>query len=185
MHIISPIMLRAVGAEMLSSLKAEQQTIESRSFEEMAIRSLRGHGYRLTLARSEVVYALALAQKPMSPIQVHAAMVERGVRTDLVSVYRVLDVLTRIGIAHKVTAGGGYMPCHLGGSHKANSAFLVCLNCGLAIEMAVDESIRKPVASATILAQFSAASIRIEVEGLCNECLAKKSGAGPIEHRPI
>lgn len=152
-----------------------RQNAESRSFEEMAIRTLRAKGYRLTLARSEVVYALAQATKPMAPAHVHAAISERGVRADLVSVYRILDTLEQLGVAHKVTAGAGYMPCQLQDGHRTDSVHLVCLDCGIALELPLDTKIGEPIVIAADRKRFLATCTRIEVRGLCQECLSQKN----------
>ncbi len=96
---------------------------------EKALKVLRQRGYRITGPRRQVLQALARAERPLSPYEIQEMLRQRGERLNHVTIYRVLELLCSLNLAHKVLLAGGFVICSLGdadGCHR----FVVCRECG-------------------------------------------------------
>lgn len=88
---------------------------------------LRAEGYRVTRARRQVIAILASADRALSPYALLEALVEQ--RPDVVTVYRILELLEHLGLVHRVHSLNGYVACTRlagGGCHHP----LICIRCG-------------------------------------------------------
>src|SRR3954462_1342861 len=80
-----------------------------------ALAQLRARGLRASAARRLVLECLAAAEGPVTVAAVAGGLDGRLPPSDLGSVYRILEVLEREGIAHRVHFGGGSARYELGG----------------------------------------------------------------------
>lgn len=80
------------------------------AFESHAIAVLREEGMRITAPRIEVVRALAATDRALTVYGIHEAVRERGRRIDVVSVYRIIACLRRLGLVAHVGMLDGYVP---------------------------------------------------------------------------
>ena len=128
---------------------------------------IRDAGYRLTRSRLAVLQALAETDVWLDA----AAVLELGrqfhPRLGQVSVYRTLELLTKLGLARRVHSKNG---CHsYGRAGQGEGHFLICTQCGQLTEFAcegLDELIRS-------VGQRSGFSIRghlLQLEGICTDC---------------
>ncbi|MDZ4761305.1 MAG: transcriptional repressor [Alphaproteobacteria bacterium] len=84
------------------------------------------------------------------------------------SVYRSLDFLLEMGLAHRIESLNAFVACgHWDHGHAA--VFLICDGCGSAGEMHAGDSVRK-LASEIEGVNFKMRSAVIEVRGLCADC---------------
>lgn len=72
-------------------------------------RKLRGQGYRMTGARRSVVRVLQQSPRPLSAGDLHERARRHHPRLGLVTVYRTLEVLERLGLVRRIHGDGS---CH-------------------------------------------------------------------------
>ena len=93
------------------------------------IRILQAQGCKVTRPRRQVLEALEGAQEPLSPYDIQELLRKQGKYLNHVTIYRILDLLCRLNLAHKVLSSGGFVKCNLDaieGCHR----FMVCQHCG-------------------------------------------------------
>jgi Fur family zinc uptake transcriptional regulator len=84
------------------------------------------------------------------------------------SVYRSLDFLLGMGLAHRIESLNAFVACgHWKHGHAA--VFLICDSCGSAGEMHAGDSVKKLSAEVEGV-KFKMRSAVIEVRGLCEDC---------------
>src|SRR4030042_2770602 len=94
-----------------------------------ALQVLRSKGYKVTEPRKRVLKVLAEMQNPVSPYEIQEILQRKGEYLNHVTIYRVLELLCSLNLAHKVLLAGGFVQCTLGeceGCHR----FVVCRQCG-------------------------------------------------------
>ena len=86
------------------------------------------------------------------------------------SVYRSLDFLLEMGLAHKIESLNSYVACgHWKHGHAA--VFLICDKCGTAGELHANDSVKKLTQEVESV-NFQMRSAVIEIRGLCEACAA-------------
>ena len=84
------------------------------------------------------------------------------------SVYRSLDFLLEMGLAHKIESLNAYVACgHWKHGHAA--VFLICDKCGMAGELHANDSVKKLTQEVESV-NFKMRSAVIEIRGLCEAC---------------
>ncbi|NLE75265.1 MAG: transcriptional repressor [Chloroflexi bacterium] len=131
--------------------------------------ALRAHGYKLTAPRLAVLAALAGGAAHLSAAQV----CQRGraicPTLGLTTVYRTLEILTRLGFLHRPFSGEGLTVynTHQTGHH----GHLVCAGCGQVVELG--ECYLGEVAQKLMdETHFRIDSHLLEFSGLCPACRA-------------
>lgn len=132
-----------------------------------ALMTLRRSDCRITAARRTVLEALAADSGHMTAPDLVAAVHARAPQIGRASVYRALELLTRLGVVQASTLGGGnatYMLAPAGHHHH-----LVCRACGRTIEF--DECALGEIAGRLAAAfGFQIEGHLVEVYGRCAEC---------------
>ena len=140
-----------------------------KEFVRYSLETLRGAGRRLTRPRRLVVEMLGCQHGPASPYDLQRSLTERGERLDHVTIYRVLELLQRLKLAHKVLSVGGYVRCTLSDGNGCHG-YLVCRSCGGLQEFANESLCHKEDEVAASMG-FHAERHVSEFSGLCAECL--------------
>jgi Fur family zinc uptake transcriptional regulator len=115
--------------------------------------------------------ALELLLEAGGPVKAYDLMgrFQEGVTTAPPTVYRALDALVELGLAHKIPSLNAYTACHVD-REGHTASFLICDCCGSA------EEIPTPTGDMlqTIRSQsdFQPAHITIEAHGRCHNCAA-------------
>ena len=86
------------------------------------------------------------------------------------TVYRALDFLTRLGLAHRVESLNAFVACDVGACART-TIFLICSTCGRTEESDAGHAL-VDVSEAATRAGFSIAHAMIEARGLCATCRA-------------
>lgn len=95
--------------------------------EKTDIRSLfHEQNYRLTQEREALLDLFAQANKMLTPIQLHEATSEAGLEIGLTTVYRMIEVLTKIGLAEPFLLEGAVFYTYCAHSHHHH---FICLQC--------------------------------------------------------
>ncbi|MEQ8557220.1 MAG: transcriptional repressor [Henriciella sp.] len=131
--------------------------------EALAIRK----GQRLTKIRRKVLRLLLESNEPSKAYDLLANLDGEG-SAKPPTVYRALDFLQEVGLAHKIESLNAYVACgHT--SHKHSAVFLICEECGGA------EELHAVTTTEALKAETEAAGFRmrhavIEARGICREC---------------
>ena len=139
---------------------------------EDSIQVLRAKGYKVTRPRKLVLKVLGQAQEPVSPYDIQKILEEDGEHLNHVTIYRILDLLCLLNLAHKVLLVGGFVKCSLGekvGCHR----FMVCRQCGAFQEFA-DKALCDEEKEIARDLGFSTEQHLAESVGLCSSCQKKK-----------
>ena len=136
---------------------------------------LRQNGYKATPQRLIVIKEFAKIDRFLSPAELYEGLKNNHPDIGMVTVYRVLDILDRLGLVCKVHAGGD---CH---KYKINTDqhhhHLLCSNCGVVINFPCDEpnleDLEKKITTET---GFNIKTHILEFVGLCPKCNKKPTG---------
>lgn len=136
-----------------------------------SIRVLQARGYKATKPRKLVLEVLDKAQTPVSPYDIQEVLRARGKYLNHVTIYRVLDLLCRLNLAHKVLSNGGFVKCNLDAAEGCHR-FMVCQDCGVIREFA-DEGLCQEESELARNLGFYAEHHLSEFSGLCAQCYKK------------
>jgi len=124
-------------------------------------------GGRLTPLRKKVLTLLLESDGPAKAYDLLTLIADDG-SAKPPSVYRSLDFLLEMGLAHRIESLNAFVPC--GHWHHGHAAvFLICDSCGSAGEMHAGDSVRK-LATEVEAMKFKMRSAVIEIRGLCEAC---------------
>jgi Fur family ferric uptake transcriptional regulator len=147
-------------------------------FDEQARGWLRDRGERVTQPRALVLATLLSATEADEghPAYSHLELSERlGAALDRVTLYRVLEWLTAIGLVHKVTGDdrvGRFGLSDLEGGapdpHGAGHAHFTCSTCHRVY--CLDEAPHGSATRASLPAGFAAEEWTVTVRGVCRSC---------------
>ena len=137
-----------------------------------SIRTLQAQGYKATKPRKLVLEVLEETEKPLSPYDIQEILRQHGRHLNHVTIYRILDLLCSLNLAHKMLSGGGFVKCSLDdveGCHR----FMVCQDCGTIREFADERLCRGENEFARNLGFHTQYHIS-EFSGLCSRCYRKQ-----------
>ncbi len=140
------------------------------NYEVFALSKLREAGHRITTPRRSVVHVLATAERPLTPTGIHLQVASNGGRLDVVSVYRILSTLQRLGLVHHIGSVDAYSACRLEQRHEGGYEHLICTRCGRVEEAEVSQVGADMVRDQAQRVGFAIQAIRVEVLGVCPEC---------------
>jgi Fe2+ or Zn2+ uptake regulation protein len=143
-----------------------------KSFQKIANETLKSVNFKITKPRLAVISCLENAEKPLSPKNIFEQITHKNVtKIDQVSVYRVLQSLTELGLVHQIYPSGDYVSCHTSCEKNPSHVLLNCLKCNKTLEMQLDfnfiESIYEKI---KIRAKFNPTGHMMQINGICNEC---------------
>jgi Fe2+ or Zn2+ uptake regulation protein len=151
-------------------LQLKYYKIETMSQVHAAIQVLRSNGYKVTEPRKRVLKALAEAESPVSPYDIQEILQRKGEYLNHVTIYRVLELLCSLNLAHKVLLVGGFVKCTLGeksGCHR----FVICRQCGALREYS-DKALCEEENAIAQEFGFRTEQHFSEFSGICSECVA-------------
>jgi Fe2+ or Zn2+ uptake regulation protein len=138
---------------------------------EYACDRLRANGFRITPPRRRVLSLLEGEERALSPYDIRNLLRDQGVRTDVVTIYRVLEVLERIGLAHRVYSTGGYVRCQQNAVDHHHH-HLICTDCGRTVEITGDR-VDEVVERVEEESGYRVAGHILELLGLCGGCRSR------------
>ena len=126
-------------------------------------------GGRLTPLRKKVLQLLLESDGPAKAYDLLEHLGDDGAAKPP-SVYRSLDFLLEMGLAHKIESLNAYVACgHWKHGHAA--VFLICDKCGMAGELHAHDSVKKLTQEVEGV-NFKMRSAVIEIRGICERCAA-------------
>ncbi|MCI4643948.1 MAG: transcriptional repressor [Hyphomonadaceae bacterium] len=126
-------------------------------------------GQRMTRIRRKVLQLLIEASEPAKAYDLLERLDGEG-SAKPPTIYRALDFLQELGLAHKIESLNAYVACGHA-SHRHSAIFLICENCGRAEELH-SVTTTDALQAETEAAGFKLARAVIEARGLCRTCAA-------------
>jgi len=128
---------------------------------------LRQHGYKFTPQRRIVIWAIASSQDHLTPTAIYEKVHQEHPTIGLVTIYRTLDILTRLGLICELHAGGS---CH---SYTTSALerhhHLICTNCGKVVDFG-GYDLSKLEQELSLETGFDIKDRLLEFIGLCQTC---------------
>ena len=141
----------------------------------------RGCGYRLTLGREAILDILSKAEGHLSAEDIFMKVRPKYPNVGLTTIYRTLEVLSDIGMVHKMDFGDGRARFELaeGPKGKQHHHHLVCTECKMVIDYTdfIDEEVELLKHTEDGLSKkykFKITNHIIQFYGLCEKCADKK-----------
>lgn len=123
---------------------------------------------RLTPLREKVLRQVWQSHNPLGAYDILAMLSEDGKIAAPATVYRALDFLLAQGLVHRIASLNAFVGCSLASSQHV-SQFLLCRQCGVAIEMEAP-AITAAIADNAGQYGFRIDNETIEISGLCQCC---------------
>ena len=136
------------------------------------IGALEGAGYRLTAPRRALAGLVAGRQGHFTADDLLATARRRHLGLGRATIFRALDVLTELGIVERIdlpTGEHAFVACEAAHHHH-----VVCSSCGRAV-WATDHGLERVAAAIGRETGYRIDTHRLELFGLCAECLAKRA----------
>ena len=136
-----------------------------------ALNKLKEDGLKITHPRQMIVKFLAKSQKVLSPYEMRDLLKKQKINADVVTIYRVLEVLEKMSLAHKVLAFNGYIRCNIKSEKTKSNChhYFVCKQCGKVDEVE-GEDLSALERKITRTYKFQIDSHYLEFLGLCAKC---------------
>ena len=136
----------------------------------------RAQGERLTPKRRQVLEQLLREGHARSAYELVDALNEQtGRRPPAMSVYRILAVLEKCGLVHKLDSTSKYVACkHITecGEH-AGPQLLICDNCDNVYEIDLHATLKRSLKEHARAAGFEINNGKLELHGRCADCGAR------------
>jgi Fur family ferric uptake transcriptional regulator len=129
---------------------------------------LRRHGYKLTPQRRKVINTIALSHERLTPAALYEMLHQRYPGLGRVTIYRTLDILTRLGLICKVHAEGNCRS-YLLREYSEHHHHLLCSDCGAVVDFTGCDltKLERKISQKT---GFAIAGHLLEFSGRCPEC---------------
>ena len=141
---------------------------DTEAFLQQAEKLLQEKGQRFTRIRRKVLKLLLDSSEPAKAYDLLANLDGEGAAKPP-TIYRALDFLQSMGLAHKIESLNAYVACGHA-SHQHSAVFLICSDCGGAEELHATE-IQSALNSETHAAGFHMQQAVVEARGVCRKCL--------------
>lgn len=152
-------------AKKPSAAREEELRELGKEFENYSLTQIRIHGFRITMPRVQVIQALGDTDVAMTPYDIHQKILNKGGRIDVVSVYRILDTLTGIGLVHRIGAADGYFPSRISGPNQRDAAHFVDVETGHVVEVEFPKPCKEYFVAESISRGFELRAVKVEVIG--------------------
>ncbi len=135
-------------------------------------------GTKLTTKRKLVLQQLVESEHLLSAYDIVERIMEQtDNKIPAMSVYRILEFLESVNLAHKLESQNKYMACtHIACDHMHESPqFLICQKCLKVKEIEISKSIIKEITHSAEFADFQLTNPSLEIKGYCQACQVSPS----------
>ncbi len=150
---------------------------KSENFKELCVKTLKESGARLTKPRMALIECLAQSKTPLSPkiiLQKTAEQLDEQETIDTVTVYRILDRFTELGLVHQVAPNGDYIACTHLACEDSTHIMTHCTDCNAVSEIHVPEEVMAPMLwFLKSQNQFEPKKHLFQLDGICSRCKVK------------
>lgn len=128
---------------------------------------LRQHGYKFTPQRRIVIQTVASSQDHLTPAAIYERVHQEHPNIGLVTVYRTLDILAKLGLICELHAGGSCRSYTTGASEHHHH--LICSNCGKVVDFS-GYDLSQLEQRLSLETGFDIKDHLLEFIGLCQAC---------------
>ncbi|MFC1941219.1 Fur family transcriptional regulator [Chloroflexota bacterium] len=139
-----------------------------RLIERKVIAALKQHGYKLTPQRQAVIKLIASSQGHLTPAAIYEKVHQDHPNVGLVTIYRTLEILDKLGLICEVHAGGNCRS-YLARRPSEHHHHLICSNCGR-VDDFTDCNLSELEQSLSKNSGFRIDGHLLEFIGLCRNC---------------
>ncbi|MFC2025435.1 Fur family transcriptional regulator [Chloroflexota bacterium] len=139
-----------------------------RLIERKVIATLRQHGYKLTPQRQAVIQLIASSQGHLTPAVIYEKVHQDHPNVGLVTIYRTLELLDKLGLICEVHAGGNCRS-YLVRRPSEHHHHLICSSCGR-VDDFTDCNLSELEQSLSKNSGFRIDGHLLEFLGLCRNC---------------
>jgi len=125
-------------------------------------------GARLTQIRRRVLELIWSSHRPIGAYSLLKVLKEERANAAPPTVYRALDFLLEQGLVHRIQSQNAFIGC-ADPNHQHNGMFLICTDCGNAVELE-ETKIDRLLKSSASSRGFVIESRTVEAAGLCPDC---------------
>jgi Fur family zinc uptake transcriptional regulator len=136
--------------------------------EDAAEEFCRRMGARLTRLRRNVFTTLLAAERPLTAYEILDLLHPKDPSATPAGVYRTLDFLTELGLAHRIESAKSFVACAMP-DHTHPSQMLVCRRCGTVVETE-DSGVARATEILGRRLGFALDHSTMEFVGLCSSC---------------
>lgn len=104
-------------------------------FDKKLLSALKQHDYKLTPQRRAILKVLSSSQGQLTPAEIYERVQQEHPGIGLVTIYRVLQILTKLGLICEVHAGGNCRH-YLIRRQPEHHHHLICSGCGTVVDFA-------------------------------------------------
>ncbi len=126
----------------------------------------------LTRNQALVLKVLEDAARPLGAYQILEQTTAAGVRAPA-QVYRALDKLVELGLAHRIETLNAFIFCGHG-PHEDEVAFAICDSCGSVAEISL-AGVRAALRRSAETSGFALQEAHVELHGACGTCIEGKT----------
>jgi Fur family ferric uptake transcriptional regulator len=128
---------------------------------------LRQHGYKFTPQRRIVIQTVASSQDHLTPAAIYERVHQEHPNIGLVTIYRTLDILAKLGLICELHAGGSCRSYATGASEHHHH--LICTNCGKVVDFS-GYDLSQLEQRLSLETGFDIEDHLLEFVGLCQAC---------------
>lgn len=110
-----------------------QLPVEMRLTKRKLVATLRQHGYKLTPQRRVVLETIVSSQDHLTPAAIYEKVHQDQPNIGLVTIYRTLEILDKLGLICEVHAGGSCRS-YLVRRPSEHHHHLICSDCGVVVD---------------------------------------------------
>ena len=129
--------------------------------------TLRQHGYKLTPQRRVVIQTIASSQDHLTPAAMYKKVHQEHPNIGLVTVYRTLGILAKLGLICELHAGGSCRSYAI--SAPGPHHHLICSNCGRVVNF-TGYDLSRLEQRLSLETGFEVVDHLLEFIGLCQAC---------------
>ena len=126
-------------------------------------------GESLTPLRQRVLELLLARSGPAKAYDLLDDLKLRQVNAKPPTIYRALEFLVRLGLAHRIESLNAFIACDMGSCDRS-TVFLICEQCGAAVEVDAGHAL-VDLREAAARAGFALQRTIIEAAGRCGACV--------------
>lgn len=136
------------------------------------------HGIKFTALREKVFRAIASSHTAVGAYDIIEMLAGNGKRIAPISMYRILDALSEVGLIHRLESRNSYFACHLhhhdDDKRDKRLIFMSCNTCNTVVEIENSE-IGNAIQEVSKAAGFHMSEALLEIAGNCEHCLEQQA----------
>lgn len=129
--------------------------------------ALKHHGYKLTPQRRAVISAITSSRGQLTPAGLHRKLLQDHPEIGLTTVYRTLEILSRLGLICELHAGGNGQSYTTGAAEHHHH--IICTSCGAVVDFSGHHLLRLE-ARLSRETGFEIKGHLLEFTGRCRKC---------------